>query len=99
MKPWRSFPVPIVHTEWTVALYKEKPNVEGDKVQGFCDFTKRRIGLWMNPNEEALRACFWHEFAHALLYELGCDDAADSDTLVEGFAIGIMGVRLKVTWF
>ena len=97
-KPWRSFPVPVAHTEWRVELYKAQPYVDGDYCQGFCDYPKRRIGLWMNPNQEAMRACFWHEFSHALLYELGRDDNADDHSLIEGMAISIMGVRLKVDW-
>jgi hypothetical protein len=97
-KPWRSFPIPVAHTTWQVDLYKKYPVADGEKVQGFCDYAKRRIALWINPNEEAMRTCFWHEFSHALLYELGRDDNADDHSLVEGLAIAIMSVRLKVEW-
>jgi hypothetical protein len=96
VKPWRAFPVPIAHTTYRVCLFKKRTKVEGEEVQGYCDYGKREIGLWMNPNEEAMRACFWHEFAHGLLYELGSDSLADNHSLVEGMALAIMGVSC---WF
>lgn len=95
-RPWRTFPIPIAHTTWNVELYKDYPVADGEKVQGYCDYTKRTIALWMNPNEEAMRAAFWHEWSHGLLYELGSDELADNHSLVEGLALSIMGVRLKV---
>ena len=95
-RPWRSFPAPVAHTTYTVELYKEQPLVDGDRVQGYCDYKNRRIGIWINPNEEAMRAAWWHEWSHAFLYEVGMDDLADNHSLVEGLAISIMSVRLKV---
>ena len=95
-KPWRSFPVPVAHTTYIVDLFKEQPKVEGDKVQGYCDYAKRRIGLWINPNEEAFRAAFWHEWEHGFFHETGMDAIADNHSVIEGLAISIMSVRLKV---
>lgn len=99
MKPWRSFPVPIIHAQWHVDLFKERPRVGGDKVQGYCDYKNRRIGLWINPNELALRAAWWHEFFHALLYEMGDENAADEHDFIQSLADGVMCVRTKVEWF
>lgn len=97
-RPWKTFSAPVAHTTYAVHLFKEQPVVDGERVQGYCDYNKREIGLWINPNQEAMRAAWWHEWSHGFLYEVGMDDLANNHSLVEGLALSIMSVRLKVEW-
>jgi uncharacterized protein YjaZ len=92
----KSFALPIAHTHYKVQFSKKKPRVGKDECQGYCDYKNRKIVIWMNPNTTAMRACLWHEYHHALFYELGHEGLACEEGIVEGMALAIMRVRLEV---
>jgi hypothetical protein len=90
MRPKR-FPLPVAFTDYQVELVKELKQAAGE-----CDFARKRIRIAEGTSPENWRATLWHEFFHAVLYELGRDKLSDDEALVEGLAIAVMRVRTQV---
>lgn len=91
----KRFRVPVAHTSYLVTTNKRKPNCDGECVQGYTNYTDKRISVHRNPDEKLARVTFWHEYMHALFHELGRPDLADDEALVEGVAQSLMRVRLE----
>jgi uncharacterized protein YjaZ len=92
----KAFSLPVAFTTYRVEFSRKKPRVGKDDCQGYCDFKNRKIVIWENPNQESMRACLWHEYHHALFYELGHDELAGEEGIVESMALSIMRVRLEI---
>ncbi len=88
--------LPVGHTLYELRFVKKKPVVDGDKCQGYCDFKKRLIVIWENPNTEAMRSCIYHEFLHAFFYEIGHEDLAEDHSVISPLEMAIMRLRLEV---
>jgi hypothetical protein len=87
----KSFYLPVAFVDYRVEFVKAL-----DRAAGECDFANRLIKLAEGTSAENLRATAWHEFFHAVLYELGRDKLSDDEALVEGLAIAVMRVRTQV---
>lgn len=87
----KKFRIPVAFVDYTVELVKELPGAAGE-----CDFAKRRIRIAEGTSAENWRATLFHEYFHALLYELGREKLADDEALVEGLAISIMRLRTDI---
>jgi hypothetical protein len=87
----KTFPLPVAFVDYQVELVRELRQAAAE-----CDFSKRRIRIAEGTNPENWRATLWHEFFHAVLFELGRDKLADDEALVEALAIAVMRVRVSV---
>ena len=90
--------LPVVFADYKVTLRTRHPEVDGEKVQGFCYFAKSEIVVFDGPNKELTRATMWHESVHAILRELGRSELMNDEALVDGLANAIMRIRLKEPW-
>lgn len=88
--------IPVGHTQYRVVFSKKKPVVAGEKCQGYCDYKQRKIVIWANPNSMALRSCLFHEWLHAVFYELGHEDLADDHSIIAPLEMALMRLRLEV---
>lgn len=94
----RRFTLPVAHVNYEVVLQRRAPKCEGRAVQGYCDFNKRLIVVKLTENLETVRQVLWHEWHHALYYELGHPKMSENESLVEGAALALMRVRLEYPW-
>lgn len=94
----RKFKLSVAHVNYDVELVTKQPRVNGEAVQGYCDYSKRKIVVHIVENVETIRQTLHHEFYHALFYELGHPHMADNGDLVEGVALSAMRVRLEHPW-
>jgi uncharacterized protein YjaZ len=56
---------------WTFKLQENLRDDEGNKCQGLTDFDKRRIYVESALTGKHAEWIFWHEYAHAVLWESG----------------------------
>lgn len=94
----KRFKLSVAHVDYDVRLTRRPPRVDREPVQGYCDYKPRKIAVHLHSNMEVVRQTIWHEFAHALLHELGRGDLCHNEALVEGIALSIMRVRLERPW-
>jgi hypothetical protein len=88
--------IPVAHTQYRVQFTKKKPRVGKDVCQGYCDYKRRLIVVWENPNALAMRSCLIHEWLHALFYELGHEGLADDHGIIVAIEMALMRLRLEV---
>lgn len=92
-----TFELPVAFTEYTLTFAAKPIKVEGEEVLGYCHYAPRVIKVrYDSGNVELVRATAWHEFFHAVFRELGRGDLANNEMLVDGLALAVMRVRLKV---
>lgn len=89
------FKLPVAHTTYRVDITKNQPKCDGESVQGYVNYTDRRIRVHRNATPEVTRAALWHEFVHGLFHELGREDLADDEALVGEVAQALMRVRIE----
>jgi hypothetical protein len=94
----KRFTIPVAHVNYEVVLTRRPPRVGKEPVQGYCDYRARKIAVHLHSNLEVVRQTIFHEFFHALLYELGRGDLCQNEALVEGVALSVARVRLQEPW-
>jgi hypothetical protein len=87
------FRLPVAHTSYAVNVTKGRPICDGEAVQGYVNYTDRKISVHRNTSSDTMRSCLWHEFVHALMHEIGRPDLADDESFAEAVAQAIMRVR------
>lgn len=84
-KKKRHVRVPVAYTSYRLETQADM------KPLGQCNYGKKKIkisrtlkdyGQWSNA--------FWHEWFHAVAFELGYEKVADNEALVEAFAQAMM---------
>jgi hypothetical protein len=88
--------IPVAHTQYRVVFTKKPPLLKGKACQGICDPATKTITVWRNPNATALRSTLFHEWLHAVFYELGWDTLADDHSVIVALEISLMRLRLEV---
>ncbi len=70
--------------KWKVKLVAGLCDDDGEKVQGLTSYDDRLIEIEPDQTKEQLKLTFWHEYAHAFLFEahLNMNDGW-VDTLIE----------------
>jgi hypothetical protein len=85
----RSWKVPVGLTHYTVREVKKLLDEKGEKLQGLCEFDKKRITISAEGSEGSQILTFWHEYLHAATHELGYDEQCDSETFIDSVSSSI----------
>lgn len=93
----KSFTLPVLYTDYSV-LFQKSVKHKGKPVHGLCDVSKRVIRIEIKPNMELMRQVIWHEFGHALHWELGQAIDGEDESVTDQVATAIMIVRQRVPW-
>ncbi len=93
----KSFTLPVAHVDYRVVFQKSVKH-KGKAVHGLCDVTKRVIRVEIKPNLELMRQVIWHEFHHALHYEIDQVIDGENESVTDTVATAIMRVRLQCPW-
>jgi hypothetical protein len=83
MNGMRSFKVPIGLSIYTVK-FRKRITVKGIECEGFCDAENKVLWIERRPTElDVMFVNFWHEYAHALFFELGHPEFAHNEAFIE----------------
>lgn len=85
----KQFKLPVGLVTYTVK-FRKTINFQGTACEGLCDPVKKII--WVErrtADPDVMLATFWHEYAHALFFELGHEDLARNESFVEALAQNI----------
>jgi hypothetical protein len=93
----KAFTIPVAHVDYRVVFQKVVKH-KGKPVHGLCDVSKRIIRIEIKPNIELMRQVCWHEFTHALFYEIGQVIDGENESVTDTVATAIMRVRNDVPW-
>lgn len=88
--------IPVGHTQYKVVFTKKPPKLNGRECHGHCDVNTRTITVWRNPNSIALRSTIFHEWLHAVFFEMGWDTLVDDHSVIVAMEISLMRLRLEV---
>lgn len=89
------FQLPVGFTEYDVYA-EDRPDHGDGEVLAFCNSTPRRKIVFSKKIPlGAQRAALWHEFFHAIFYELGWLGDWDNEAKVEALANAVMRVRMN----
>jgi hypothetical protein len=92
-----SFTLPVAHVDYRVVFQKSVKH-KGRPVHGLCDVSRRIIRIEIKENMELMRQVCWHEFTHALYYEIGQVIDGENEAVTDTVATAIMRVRLQCPW-
>lgn len=93
----KAFVLPVAHVDYRVVFQKSVKH-KGKPVHGLCDVAKRIIRIEMKPNVELMRQVIWHEWNHAVYYEIGQVIDGENESVTDTVATAIMRVRLQCPW-
>jgi hypothetical protein len=93
----RRFTIPVSHVNYDV-VFQRVVKHKGKEVHGLCDVSKRIIRIEIKPNIELMRQTIWHEWNHALFYEIGQVIDGENESVTDTVATAIMRVRNDVPW-
>jgi hypothetical protein len=93
----KSFTLPVAHVNYRVTFQKSVKH-NGKAVHGLCDVTTRTIRVEEKPNLELMRQVVWHEFIHALFYEIDQIIDGENESVTDTVATAIMRVRVDCPW-
>jgi hypothetical protein len=88
--------IPVAHTQYKIRFVKKPPKVRGKECQGVCDPATKTITIWRSGNPTAMRSTIFHEWLHAVFYEMGWDSLADDHSIIVALEISLMRLRLEV---
>lgn len=86
----KSFKIPVGLAHYTVKFRKTVKH-DGVECEGMCDPVKKVLLIERREPEEkdVMVAAFWHEFAHALFFELGMAEFALNESFIESIATNL----------
>ncbi|HXE08331.1 MAG TPA: hypothetical protein VN612_10565 [Acidobacteriaceae bacterium] len=93
----KAFTLPVAHVNYRVVFQKSVKH-NGRAVHGLCDVTKRVIRVEIKDNMELIRQIIWHEFLHALFYEIDQIIDGENESVTDTVATAIMRVRVECSW-
>lgn len=93
----KSFSLPVAHVNYSVKFEKSIKH-KGKAVHGLCDVTTRTIRVELKANMELIRQIIWHEFLHALFYEIDQVIDGEDESVTDAVATAIMRVRTEHPW-
>jgi hypothetical protein len=93
----KSFTIPVSHVDYKVVFQKVVKH-KGKPVHGLCDRAKRVIRIEIKDNIDLMRQTIWHEWGHALPYEIGQVIDGENESVTDIVATAIMRVRLQCPW-
>lgn len=93
----KQFKVAVGLTQYTVK-FRKNVVFKGTECDGLCDPIAKVI--WLQRRSEAYRdamlVAFWHEYAHALFFELGCPDLATNESFIESIGSNLARASLAL---
>lgn len=93
----KAFTLPVAHVNYRVVFQKVVSH-GGKRVHGLCDVTTRTIRIEIKDNMELMRQICWHEFLHALFYEIDQVIDGENESVTDTVATAIMRVRTECGW-
>jgi hypothetical protein len=93
----KRFTIPVSHVNYDVVFQKVVKH-KGRPCHGLCDVENRIIRIEIKSNLELMRQTIWHEWNHALFYEIGQVIDGVNESVTDTAATAIMRVRLEVPW-
>lgn len=92
----KRFYLPVAFVEYRVRPVKRIDyRKRRDIAAGATHVESRDIMVTDGTSAENWRATVWHEWLHAVFYELGYPELSADEALVESLAIAIMQVRMR----
>lgn len=85
-KKLRKFDLPVGVVWYDVSTKQKLKAPDGDKVLGYCSFGDREIKLEANIAEHAQYITAWHEYLHALFFEMGYNEDTGNESKIECLA-------------
>jgi hypothetical protein len=93
----KTFTLPVSHVNYRV-IFQKAVKHKGKPVHGLCDVSKRIIRIEIKQNVELMRQVIWHEWNHALYYEIGQVIDGENESVTDTVATAIMRVRIDCPW-